>query len=173
MKSIVHTALVMLAITTQSAFAQDWSQQVTNALCEVQGSEQARSGMYAPTPEAEEIMALEREACWLLAERKLEELGERILDEHGLLFLDGGDILYGREQQIAMFTEFLKTHNFYLTYEPVEAHVSASKDMAWAFGLYKSQMPGQEMEVGKYVSVWRKSNGKWLNVAEMRNPFGS
>ena len=47
----------------------------------------------------------------------------------------------------------------------MEAHVSASKDMAWAFGLYKSQMPGQAMEVGKYVSVWRKTNGKWLNVA--------
>jgi hypothetical protein len=32
-------------------------------------------------------------------------------------------------------------------------------------------MPGQEMEVGKYVSVWEKKNGKWLNVVEIRNPF--
>lgn len=127
--------------------------------------------MYEETPETEEIMELEHKACWMLAAKDLKKLGDEIIDENGLLFLDGGDILYGREQQIEMFANFLKVKGIYLTYEPVEAHVSASKDMAWAFGLYKFQMPGREMEVGKYVSVWEKKNGKWLNVAEMRNPF--
>ena len=174
----MKTTLSVISMTlgalfaSSGALAESWAQKVTDELCVVKGSAEARSGMYEETPEAEEIMALEREACWLLARRELKKLGEHIIDENGLLFLDGGDILYGREQQIAMFTEFLQAQDFYLTYEPVEAHVSESKDMAWAFGLYKFQMPGTEMEVGKYVSVWQKTDGKWLNVAEMRNPFG-
>ncbi len=172
MKRLTQWVLIVLAAAAQTALAEDWSQKVTKELCVVNGVEEARSNMYNPTPESEEIMALEREACWLLAKRDMEKLGNHILDENGLLFLDGGDILYGREQQVTMFTEFLKTQGFYLTYEPVEAHVSDSKDMAWAFGLYKFQMPGGPMEVGKYVSVWEKTDGKWFNVAEMRNPFG-
>ena len=67
-----------------------------------------------------------------------------------------------------MFNDFLKAKGFFLTYESVEAHVSASKDMAWAFGLYKFKVPDSEMEVGKYVSVWEKKSGKWKNVAEIR-----
>jgi ketosteroid isomerase-like protein len=167
-------ALVLLGASSanaQDAVVEDRRKAVTEELCVVKGSEERRSKMYEATPDSEEIMELERKACWMLAERDLKKLGKEIIDEHGLLFLDGGDILYGRDQQLAMFNEFLKVKGFFLTYEPVEAHVSASKDMAWAFGLYKFKVPDSEMEVGKYVSVWEKKSGKWKNVAEIRNPY--
>ena len=167
-------ALALLGASSaaaQEAAVESWAQRVTEELCVVKGSADLRSEMYEETPETEAIMELERQACWMLAKRDLKKLGEEIIDEHGLLFLDGGDILFGKEQQLAMFHDFLKVKGVFLSYEPFEAHVSASKDMAWAYGLYKFRMPKGEMEVGKYVSVWERKSGQWKNVAEMRNPF--
>jgi len=143
-------------------------------ICSIKGSENLRSKMYEETEDTKEIIELERAACLMLAKGELEKLGPEILDENGLLFLDGGDILFGREEQLQMFNAFLQMEGLYFTYDPIEAHVSESKDMAWAYGLYKLQMPGSDkMEFGKYVSVWQKNDGKWLNVAEMRNPYGA
>lgn len=169
MSAVLIVGSLMIA---PMALASDWAQKVTQDLCEVEGAEELRSKMYEETSDTKEIMELERAACWMIVNKELDRLGKEIIDENGLLFLDGGNILYGRDQQIAMFSEFLNIEGLYFTYEPVEAHVSASRDMAWAFGLYKLQMPGKEMEVGKYTSVWAKNDeGKWLNVSEMRNPF--
>ena len=41
--------------------------------------------------------------------------------------------------------------------------------MGWAFGMVRVKTPGADEELGKYVSVWVKENGKWFYVAEIRN----
>ena len=158
-------------MTTRLIFADDAMSDVGDEFCKVAGAADRKSGMYAPGPDTEEIMELERKACRMIAAGHIREMVDEIIHEDGLLFLDGGDILYGREQQFAMFNEFIKEIGVYLTYEPTEAHVSDSRDMAWAFGIYKFKIPDSDMEVGKYLSVWQKHNGQWKNVAEMRNPF--
>ncbi|WP_038173767.1 nuclear transport factor 2 family protein [Vibrio pacinii] len=176
MKSLSQIILsgVMLAVSLVPfiASAKDWTDPAnqTNEPCVVNGVENFRSPMFVDTDATAEIMQLERDLCWMVAKKELDKLAS-YLDKDGLLFLDRGNILYGRDQQMALFTQLLQIEGLLFAWEPIEAHVSASNDMAWAFGLVKLQMPGEEMQVAKYTSIWEKTDGKWLNVSEMRNPF--
>ena len=73
MSAVLIVGSLMIA---PMALASDWAQKVTQDLCEVKGAEELRSKMY----------------------EELDRLGKEIIDENGLLFLDGGNILYGRDQ---------------------------------------------------------------------------
>jgi hypothetical protein len=87
-------ALALLGASStaaQEAAVESWAQRVTEELCVVKGSADLRTEMYEETPETEAIMELERQARWMLAKRDLKKLGEEIIDEHGLLFLDGDE----------------------------------------------------------------------------------
>ncbi|MDK9736000.1 DUF4440 domain-containing protein [Vibrio sp. D404a] len=54
-------------------------------------------------------------------------------------------------------------------WEPTEAFVSASDDMGWVHGVITITHENDNVEYGKYVSVWVKEDGKWKVVAEIRN----
>lgn len=124
--------------------------------------------MSSTPPDAGEIMELEREACRLIQTGEIDRMIDSIISEHGLLFADGGGIVAGNEAQRVMFKEFLAA-GYDIEFEPVDAFVSQSEDMAWAYGTYEVKMPDGGEDIGKYVSVWAKENGEWKNVAEMRN----
>lgn len=120
------------------------------------------------TPAVEEIMELEREACRLIQAGEVDRLADIIIAEDGLLFADGGDTVTGKEAQRVMFKEVINA-GIEIKFEPTNAFVSNSEDMAWAYGTYEVKMPNGAEDVGSYVSVWEKISGKWKNVAEMRN----
>lgn len=171
-KTLLASAALVSTITAQAVPEGDaksqWLDGVTDTMCVVKGVEKIRTPRYEDTPETREIMALERLLCEQLAEKAFDKVGEG-LHEEGIILLEDGGILYGRDQQIAMFKDYIGEKGLYLTYEPAEAHVSKDGTMAWAIGLVKVQFPGQELEVQKYTSVWEKVDGKWQNVVEMRN----
>ena len=56
-----------------------------------------------------------------------------------------------------------------LSWEPIEAHVSPSAEMGYVFGAVRWKLPDQAEQVGKYISVWVKHDGRWMNAVEMRN----
>lgn len=155
-------------VTPLTSSANEWTDGTTKEHCVVKGVENIRTPRYEDTEETREIMAMERLLCQQLAEHAFGELGKG-LHEEGIILLEGGGILNGRDQQVAMFKDLIGKKGLYLTYEPAEAHVSKDGTMAWAIGLVKLQFPGQELEVQKYASVWEKVDGQWLNVVEMRN----
>lgn len=124
--------------------------------------------MSSTSPDAGEIMELEREACRLIQAGDIDRMIDSIISERGLLFADGGGIVAGNEAQRVMFKEFLGA-GYEIAFEPTDAFVSRSQDMAWAYGTYEVKTPDGAEDVGKYVSVWAKENGAWKNVAEMRN----
>lgn len=113
-------------------------------------------------------MELERAGCRDLVSGNIDPMIDAIISDKGLLFADHGGIVVGKEAQRVMFKEFLQA-GFAIEFEPTDAFVSQSEDMAWAYGLYRLTMPDGGEDVGKYVSVWVKENGEWKNVAEMRN----
>jgi hypothetical protein len=74
----------------------------------------------------------------------------------------------GLPQISEMFKEFPMA-GYEIEYEPTDAFVSKSEDMAWAHGLYRVKAPDGREDIGSYLSVWIKVDAEWKNVAEMRN----
>ncbi|SHG85901.1 YybH family protein [Ferrimonas marina] len=143
---------------------------IVNDTLTITDTTKLRTPMFKDTPQVQEILEMERKLYRALATKDLDALAAG-LDENGLLFDFDGQILRGREQQMAMFKAFLELEDAAFEWEPVEAFVSDSQDMAWAWGLANVKLPGQKTEVFKYNSVWQKRDGRWQNVSEMRNPF--
>ncbi len=67
----------------------------------------------------------------------------------------------------------MKPYNYshVLQWEPQEAEVSASGDMGFSWGYYKSfsKEKPNEVKEGKYVNIWKKLNGKWKVVVDIGN----
>lgn len=140
--------------------------------CNVLGEAVLKSMPHEIEENAELVMQIERDTCALLSSGKVDELMDEYIAEHGIILLDGGGIAKGREAQRTMFKEWLGA-GYRIVYEPADAKVSASEDMAWVIGAIRLTTPADEIELGKYVSVWEKEGDKWLNVIEMRNSNGS
>ena len=137
--------------------------------CTVAESSNARSGLYAPNPDSDELIELEMASCRVMA--GLEEPSRESLHEHAMVHVDRGPTLHGAAAGNEYFGSFNQEGTDFLTYEVIEAHVSDSRDMGWTHGLYKFQPVGGEMEVGKFVSIWHKEESGWKIVSEMRNPY--
>ncbi len=90
-----------------------------------------------------EIMALEREACRRIVAGDIEDMSDTIL-------ADGGGMVRGREAQRMMFKEFLAAA-YEIEFEPTDAFVSESEDMAWAYGRYRLQSPDGAEDVRGFL----------------------
>jgi len=163
MKNLI-AAVSLSLLLGHSASAQE-------ADCVVEGAKELQTRVHEHTASEQIIMELERETCRLLAAGKLDSLMDTHIAKHGIILLDGGGISRGREAQRQMFAAFLAAGNK-IVYEPIDAKVSASGDMAWAIGMVEQTEPKGQVDSNKYVSIWEKINGQWLNVIEMRNSNG-
>ena len=122
--------------------------------------------------DVDKVMELEREANRLYQAGDVDGMIDKILTENARICPPGSESIVGRENQRVLFKEFAQMEGFELSWEPLEAQVSASHDMAYVYGLVRWKMPGSAEEVGKYVSVWMKENGEWRNAVEIRNSNG-
>ena len=155
------TALILpLMFSNPAVSAEAEFDESVTSKCVVDGAKERRFRTEALTPSEQEIMDLERLGCHLIVTKDADQLIDRIVKDDALLFPPGGDILDGAEKQRAVFKSLLQMEGFELVYEPIDAQVSASDDMAW---------PNGAVEIGKYVSVWEKENGTWKNIVEIRN----
>lgn len=170
--SSIVSALVLGAASLQPAFAQslDYPEEVLSA-CELEGADEWRAAYPKPTAEEQEILNLEREACHIVVTGDIDEGLRQIIAEDGIILLDGGGIVRGREAQIALFNDYIE-QGFGIVWEGVHAMVSESGDMAWAVGLVELTTPDGTVQNAKYTSVWRLIDGQWMNVVEMRNANG-
>ncbi len=64
-----------------------------------------------------------------------------------------------------MFSKMSAAPGFSLAWIPTKAEVTASGDVGYTAGTYKSTMGGAA-EVGKYITVWKKQPGGTWKVAE-------
>jgi uncharacterized protein (TIGR02246 family) len=85
----------------------------------------------------------------------------------------GQPALTGREAIRQMVTKSLKIPGFKISWEPQHVTINDSGDMAYL--IEKSQITvndslgNPKTEYYKALTVWRKKNGVWKNVAEMVN----
>jgi uncharacterized protein (TIGR02246 family) len=79
-------------------------------------------------------------------------------------------IIAGNEAIRTWFKGWLPDPTITVTFGPTDIQVSASGDLAFERGTYRlvSRGPkGQDEDVGKYLTVWKRVGGKWKVVADM------
>lgn len=122
--------------------------------------------------EVDKVMKLEREAYRLYQAGDIDGMIDKVIAEKARVCPPGSESIVGRENQRVLFKELAQMEGFELSWEPLEAQVSASNDMAYVYGSVRWKMPESAEEVGKFVSVWVKENGEWKNAVEIRNSNG-
>jgi uncharacterized protein (TIGR02246 family) len=91
--------------------------------------------------------------------------------EDALLLPPGSPAVRGREAILKFFTKDVADSRaggvtFVINY-PTEVGVSGS--MGWESGTYKATVKGAVVESGKFLSVSRKKDGKWLYIRDTWN----
>ncbi|GEM_PF-853499 len=120
------------------------------------------------TDEEQNLMTLERDILKLFKSGQLDK-AMNMLSEKALVAPPGMEAVIGREAQRQMFKEYLSMEGVELDWEPVDAFVNPSKDMGYVYGVVRWKLPGEPRIFGKYISVWVKEDGRWMNHVEMRN----
>ena len=120
-----------------------------------------------------ELMELERETYRRYQVGDIDGMID-MLAENAQVCPPDMDAIFGRENQRALFKQIAATPGVEFIWEPIEAHVSASNDMGYVYGSVHWKMPGDTSLVkGKYISIWTKVDGRWMNAVEIRNANAS
>jgi uncharacterized protein (TIGR02246 family) len=91
--------------------------------------------------------------------------------EDAVLLPPGAPLASGRAAILAFFTKDVaasKAAGVVFVLNPGTA-VGISGDLAWASGTYKATVKGAVVETGKFMSVARKKDGKWLYLRDTWN----
>lgn len=91
--------------------------------------------------------------------------------EDAVLLPPGAPLASGRAAILAFFTNDIvasKAAGVTFVLNPGTA-VGISGDLAWASGTYKATANGAVVETGKFMSVARKKDGKWLYLRDTWN----
>ena len=85
----------------------------------------------------------------------------------------GGPMVTGIAQLRETWAHLMATPGYALEFAPTQIVVSKSGDMAYDIGTTKFTMNDAngkpQTDVGKYVVVWQKRNGKWMAVVDTFN----
>ena len=115
-----------------------------------------------PVAEAAAIMALEREWSGKFQEKDI----EWILNLHATdarQMPPNAEPAVGHEALRAAWEGLFELD---ASWEPTEAHVSASGDMAYDFGTLTINTPEGPI-LGKYLMVWMRQDGEWKVAVDM------
>ncbi|KPA09140.1 ketosteroid isomerase-like protein [Candidatus Magnetomorum sp. HK-1] len=116
----------------------------------------------------DEIMELERETCRRFQAGDVEFAMDQFVD-NVVLLNPGSEILVGKEHERAALIEASKMKDLEMSWEPTEANVSASEDLAYVYGIIKIKTPDNVEMTEKYVTIWKKIDSKWKLALQIRN----
>ena len=125
---------------------------------------------------AEETRLMDASRRWsaLAAEGKNADAVAAYWAEDALLMQVGLPTLRGRDAAHQMVGQAFKIPGFKISWEPIEAHVSASGDMGYIIERSRVTEPGAngnlETHDMRAVTIWRKdSKGEWRNAVDISN----
>jgi ketosteroid isomerase-like protein len=101
------------------------------------------------------------------------EAYRRFMAEDAIQLPDGGLAIGGREAIYADMVSATQGAEFTLTWEPLEAQVAASGELGFTWGVYYfeslDELGAPFVAEGKYVYVWRNTNGRWELILDITN----
>lgn len=116
----------------------------------------------------DEIMELERETCRRFQAGEIDWAIDQFADDFVLLN-QGAEILIGKKHEHKALIEASNTEGFELSWEPTAAHVSASEDLAYVYGMINVKTPDGAELSQKYVTIWKKIDGEWKLALQISN----
>jgi ketosteroid isomerase-like protein len=87
----------------------------------------------------------------------------------GRQFPPNAEPVVGSKALRAAWETMANTEGLEITWEPAEAHVSASGDMSYDFGAAQITTPDGRVQAAKYVVVWVRQNGEWKVAVDIFN----
>ncbi len=97
--------------------------------------------------------------------------------EDGAVLPPNAALARGPEAVKKYWSSMFGLSNFTIQWEPTEASVARSGDLAYTSGFYTLSFNGtdgkQVSDKGKYVAVWKKVDGKWKAVTDIFNSDGA
>jgi ketosteroid isomerase-like protein len=118
--------------------------------------------------ESNVILDLEREWFKKLKEKNSDWI-VNLFAADGRQFPPGAEPVVGPKALHAAWEAMAHTEGFEVSWEPTEAHVSASGDMAYDFGAATIRTPDGRAEAAKYLVVWVRRGGEWKVAVDMFN----
>jgi uncharacterized protein (TIGR02246 family) len=122
--------------------------------------------------ESRPILALERQWCEKLQEKDVDWI-VNLFAEEGRQFPPNAEPVVGPQALRAAWEAMANTEGLRVSWEPAQAHVSASGDMAYDFGTGSITTPDGRVQAAKYVVVWVRRDGEWKVAVDMFNTNGS
>jgi ketosteroid isomerase-like protein len=136
--------------------------------------DQAPQSKVNAAQEANSIMGLEREWSRRFQVKDIDWI-MTLYTEESRMFPPGGEPVTGLEALRAAWQSLADTKGLEITWEPTEAHVAESGDMAWDIGDVIVFSPDGMRQTGKYLVVWKRENGNWkvsVNTYNENSPPG-
>jgi len=132
----------------------------------------ATSGLAYAAPSADEAAVLAIDQSWLKAYNAYDAKAVAALyAEDAILLPPGAPRQSGRAAILAFFTKDVadsKAAGAVFAINP-GSDAGISGDLGWASGTYKVTVKGAVVETGKFLSVSRKKDGKWLYLRDTWN----
>lgn len=170
-KTTMHVAVVMLALLTSvSAYGHLENSDLsdTKSLAEMAAERRTRPLSELSASELE-LFVYEREILRMFGDGAIKQAMDLFLAEDAMVFPPDSEFITGRDTQKEMFKAWLAMEGVELDWEPIDAFVSPSEDMGYVWGLVRWKNSDGPRNLGKYISVWAKIDGRWLNKMEIRN----
>ena len=123
--------------------------------------------MPSMTPEAEEIMEIERAGSRFVQAGDIDSVIAGCAEDF-LQFSPGAPLAVGRENLRNELETVVNTEGYEFSWEPTFARVSESQDMAYVYGTLLITTPDGE-QPGKYVAIYEKRDGQWQAVIDIPN----
>lgn len=129
----------------------------------------------APDPAAlrEELLQADRDFAALAFDQGVAQAYARYIAADAVQLPDGGMPLSGKQAILENVEASIGDMEFSLSWDPVDALVSASGEFGYTWGFYYLETPGNDGQLyayeGKYANVWRRNAGGWEVLLDISN----
>lgn len=116
----------------------------------------------------EDIIRLEHEWVRKLKAKDVDWI-VGLFAKEGRQFPPDADEVVGTQALRKAWESMAGTEGFEVSWDPVEAHVCDSGEMAYDFGTASIRTPDGQTQSGKYVVVWKREGDEWKVAVDMFN----
>jgi len=139
--------------------------------CSNSGTE---SAAIDPAALRDELLQADKDFSALAFDRGVAQAYEQFVADDAVQLPDGGMPLSGKQAILDNVEASVGDIEFSLSWEPVDALVSASGDLGYTWGFYYLETMGDDGELyaaeGKYANVWRRSETDgWQVILDVSN----
>ena len=131
--------------------------------CAAQAQSQASTPQTLQAQLEQELRNADLAFARATAARRLEGWMEFFADDAAIL--QNGETVSGKQNLRRYYQPIFANKDFSLTWTPTHAEAAKDGSMGYTYGTYEARN-GERVSHGMYLTIWRKTNGKWKVVMD-------